>query len=731
MARYIPIRNDSLILVEQELKTKRIVTKKEPINFIWIYDRSGSMSDKLPELTNQLIDLSKKLEKGNVLSLGWFSGEGDFDWVFKGFKISENSDYKALEKAIRNNSSSRNTTCFSEILQDTNNVVKDLSVFSKIFSLHFFTDGYPVVSNYQKELNNIFSAIKAIKGKLRTSMFVSYGFYFNKELMAQMAEKLGSMLISSSQIMEYGLSVNKLITLTDNAEAKEEVEPLVKNPLATFIITDQGIVIYAPDEDGKLYITPTKGSSTLVYYLSTEKPNKKSWDKVETSDIKFGEDKDQLARAMYSAALVMSQQTKSDIALEILGKIGDKKLVDLLNNAFQVEEFGSAEELMNKAVQDVAFRFAEGRDVNYLPPANAFCVFNVLDLLLSDDSAAFFPYHEKFKYEKISVGTKEKDDYGKFIADKSSKCPFNTLTWHESRLNLSVQVRVAGTVELKDRNGVTARSLGLAEPYPSYVYRNFSFVKDGHTHIKTFFITSSEKTYKEFKNHGIVVEDTFKADKVYGLDISKLPAINRAIAEGKTSATELCRAALQEHRLRAQIKALKNLRDQEIPEEFKKPDHLSDAQAQFLIDNGIDPNKNGLYSPPTTKEDPKDFYMAKSFEIALTGIASLPTVKKVQEKIASNKSRTPSEALIEAGINLWENRKAKLSTTKDKYQWFDDTIKDLQKQMKALRYLLQSSKFAVILGKKWFDEFSSRENCELTVDGVKCVFKLEEEKVPV
>jgi hypothetical protein len=733
MPQYIPINGDDLLIVEQEVKTKKVVTKKiGPTNHLWIYDRSGSMSWALPELTKQLIDLSKKLPKGDSLSLGWFSSEGgEFNWVFKGFRIVDDADYKMLEAAIKKNSHSIGCTCFSEILNDTDTVIKDLTVISKTFSLHFFTDGYPVVSNYQKEVGNIFSAIKKIKGRINTAMFVGYGSFYNKELMAQMAEKLGALLIHSSMIPEYSESITKLMKLTENQEPKEEVETLVKSPLAIFTVTDQGVMIYSIDEDGKVYINPQQGTSTYVYYVSTEKPNKKSWDKVEVSSLNFGESSDRLSKALYASALVLTQQTKSDLALEILGKIGDKAIIDSLNNAFQVEEYGTVEGSINKALQDVSLRFASGRDQNYLPPPDAFCVFDVLNTLVDDKDAAFFPYHEKFKYDKIGVGTKTKDGFSKFTADKTSKCPFANLTWHESHLNLSVLTKVTGTIELHDVNSITPKKLGFSSPYPTFVYRNFTFVKDGHTNIKVFYISSSEDSYKLFKNKGIVVDDTFKKDGIYGVDISKLPAINRKIATGKTSAKDLCKLVVKEQILKGQVKALKWLKDQEVGDETEKPVNLTDEQAQFLKENGIQVERGGLYSPPTEKEDPKDFYMAKTFEINLAGLKSLPPVNKVMEKIAAKKPRTPVEALIEKGIETWNSKKASLSDKKAKAKWFEETLTACNKELKELRGDLQATKFAVILGKKWFDEFKSRDNCELTVDGVKCSFVLGEDKVPV
>lgn len=730
MPNYVPIK-DGLCLVEQEVKTKKVVTKRESVNHIWIYDRSGSMTGLLPELTDQLVVLSKKLPKGDSLSLGWFSGEGDYNWIFKGFRIIDTADYKALEKSIKSNSSSRNTTCFSEILTDTDTVIKDLSVLSKTFSLHFFTDGYPVVSNYKKELDGIFSAIAKIKGRVHTAMLLGYGYYYNKELMSQMAEKLGAVLISSSLIPEYADTITKLIKLTDNSEPKEEVDPLVANPLAVFTVTDQGVVTYSLDDGGKVLVAPQKGKVTYVYYVSTDKPDKKSWTKVDIADINFGDASDRLSKALYAGALILTQQTKTDVALEIIGKCGDKHIVDGLTNAFTIEEYTAIEDTINKAIQDVSLRFSDGRDTNYLPPLDAFCVFDLLNMLMEDDKAAFYPYHPKFSYEKIGVASKEKDGYSKFKADALSKSPFETMTWHESRLNLSVLTKIQGTIDLQTVDEKGPQAYGFSNPYPTFVFRNYTFVKDGRVHTKKFFVASSEKTYVELKNRGLVFEDAFKKDGTYGVDVTKLPAMNRAMASGKTSATELCKMVLAEQKLKGKIKALKWLKDDLFGEEaVDKPLTFTDAQAAFLKANGIAVERGGLYSPPKALEEAKDFYMAKSFEIKISGLASLPTVKKVMEKLASGKGRTPVEGLVEDGINLYTSVKAS-KKGKDLLKWFEDTIAVLQKDLKAIRTTLQKVKMAVVLGKAWFEEFTSRDQNTLEVNGNKFVFELGEEKVEI
>lgn len=727
MPRYVPVTSN-LCLVEQTVKVSKVAEKKEPPNFIWIYDRSGSMYNLLPDLSSQLIQLSKNLPKQSILSLGWFSSEGDFDWVFKGFKITEKSDYKVLEQSIRQHSSSRATTCFSEILKDTDTVIKDLSIMSKAFSLCFFTDGYPVVSNYSKELKNIFDAIEKIKLKLQSVSLIAFGSYYNKELMSQMSEKLGAMLIHSSNVKEFTNHIVKLVDMSSSSEPKEEVEPLFSNTLAIFSITDQGVISLSLDDD-KIYVAPEKGKPVKIYYLTTEKPNTKSWDKVDISKIDFGSNQDSLAKAIYGAALIMSQQTKTDVAMEIVGKAGDKAIIDKLNNAFMVEEFGETEEFISKSVNDVSSRFTNGRDATYLPKADAFCVYDALNMLTEDSESAFFPYHEKFVYEKIGVKSSEKDGYSKFYADKTSKCPFNALVWHESRLNLSVQTSIKGTIDLHEVNGKTAAQMGFVDKYPTYVFRNYTFVKDGHTHTKVFYLTSSQETYKKFKNEGIVIDDDFKTSKVYAIDLGKLPAINRVLAGDNISGEELCKNVLAEQKLKGEIKALKWLKSDVLGDEQETPSNFTEEQALFLKENGILVERGGVYSPPTDKAEAVDYYMAKTFDIKLSGIATLPTVKKVMEKIASNKSRTASEALIETGITLWENAKATLKDKAEIASWFEKIIGEKQKKLRALRSSIQKTKMAVILGRKWFKEFTSRDNCELVVDGIKCVFELGEEKV--
>jgi hypothetical protein len=260
------------------------------------------------------------------------------------------------------------------------------------------------------------------------------------------------------------------------------------------------------------------------------------------------------------------------------------------------------------------------------------------------------------------------------------------------------------------------------------VYRTYTFVKDGHTHTKVFYLTSSEDTYKKFKNEGIIIDDDFKQSGAYAVDLGKLPAINRVLAGDEVSGTELCENVLAMQRLKGEIKALKWLKNNELGMDEEAPESFTEEQAAFLKANGVLVERGGVYSPPTDRAEATDYYMAKTFDIKLKGIATLPSMNAVMKKIAANKNRTPSESLVEAGITLWEKSKVGLPQG-EWWSWFTDTLEEKQKELRSIRSKVQKVKMAVILGRKWFKEFTNREDCELVVDNVRCIFELGEEKV--
>jgi hypothetical protein len=729
--RYLQIKK-GLYLVEQFVNTNPSGQKKLSggLNHIWIYDRSGSMSGVLGNLAKDLIKRAKEIPVGDTITLGWFSSSGgEFDFMLKGFKITEKRDYKILEDTINKNKSTIGMTCFSEILQDTDSVIKNLSAISKNFALCFFTDGYPTTYPYEKEVKAIRAAIDKISGKVASSLMVGYGDYYNKELMSQMAEWFGGSMIHSENLPAFSVALETFTKDARENGTKVAIDlemDLHKDDLV-FGINGQQINVYSHTGSmmgtRQIDFVPTQASRDSVYFLTELKPSGEEV-KLAEGDLQRPTNRESLIRGVYAAANLLTQRTKTDVALEVLARVGDKDMIDSVSNAFTNAEYGRAEAKMQEAVTNPKRRFMQGVKMNYLPKEDAFCVLDVVKLLMQDDDAYFYPYHESFDYKRIGASSKPKAGYPEFQADKAkAKCALNKLNWNETMLNLSVLAQIPGTIEL---TGDYAKH-GFGKTYPTFVWRNYALIKDGFLNVPKLAVTASDETTKILRKEGLI-ESADVGTGVMVLDLTKVPVINRAIANGKTSATALCKKAHRELELKGMIKALNYLHDQLDPEGTSKlgKGALTADQELYLQSQGV--GRNG-FSPPVDKLPATDFYMAKEFDIKMKGLSSLPSVKDVLEKSAKGGKLTPSALLVKAGLDHADSHMTKSMKKDARLNWLADEVKALKSDLISVRSEIQETKFAVILGKKWFDEFTSREKSTLTLGGVEYTLSVGETKV--
>lgn len=731
--RCLDIKSNLFLLQKEvDLTPQQEEASSETTNHIWIYDRSGSMYDLLGRLTEDLVTRAKQIPAGDTLTLGWFSGEGCSNFILKGFKIADNSDYAILEQAIRKNSTTLNTTCFSEILADTATVLQDLSVFSSRYALCFFTDGYPVVSSYQREVDSIFKAIAAIQGTLTASLLVGYGNYYNKTLMSQMTEAIGGTLIHSSDLPTFSVSLSEFIQNVQDVSGKIRIKVDGNPGDIYFGINGTDINLYSADAEGYILFTPvkTKGRGKNYIYTLTSKRPEGVIDLVKLTRASTGRDSkiESFVKGIYASAYILVQKTKTDEALEILGLLGDKALVDVVANAFINEEYGAAEARIAAAVKSPAKRFINGWDPGYLPKMDAFCVLDALDLLFEDPDAYFYPQHPTFQYKRIGVPSVPKEGYPEFMPESGVRCAFSNLVWNESRLNLSVLVNIPGTVKLKKdykKRGFTKNT------FPTFKWRNYTIVKDGFLNVFCLPLSMSEKSFNTLKAEGLIAEKAkYKPSEVYEVMLNGIPIMNRATAEGRTSAKSLFKKVYEELRLKAEMKTLKYLRTSIEPEKPVKITgdfaSLNSNQVDYLATLGVTPKG---FHPETEKVEATDFYMAKEFSIKMKGLSSLPKIEDVLAKIQAQKKLTASDTLIEAALKSFDTVKASAAATK--LAWIDARIEDVQRSLAELRKDVQRTKFAIILGKKWFDEFSNRENSSLELDGVSFTISLTEKRVEV
>lgn len=651
-----------------------IVDTPANVNYVFLYDRSGSMSDTIEGLCEDLIYHATQLKIGDTLTIGWFSGYNQYDIILKGFRITNDTDHQFIERAIRANNYVIGCTCFSQCFQALKVTISDLrAIFSPNVVLCLFTDGYPVIDNYDKEIKDLFEALNNIKHDLSNTLLIGYSDSYNKSLLVSMAERIGGSVVHNSTLKETHQTIKEFIKSA--TEPKNTVSVPIDNILMACSVSNGRLYIYDPSQ------TIFSIVGTDLYVLHTHP----STDPVSDSSI-------------YALATGLVQKAKSDQALQLLNVLGDKYLMDRIINSFTNAEYGNAEHALMQALTDESKRFRDGKVTNYLPPEDAFCLLDLLHLLMSDKEARFFPKHPAFNYKRITKQHKTKEGTAKFVPDRSVGVPLSGLTFHKEKLNLSILVAIPGTVSFPDIN---------LENYATFQYRNFSLIRNGTLNIDILPITCSASTLEVLKAHNLVQE----SGDVLLLNLRVVPIINKFLTKNRRSAKELSNQATRALILEARLKVFNNKK--------RVVEKATEVVDDILLERGI--RKDGSYAPETiTNKSVTDYYMATVFKIKIKGCSTMPKVADVIKKMETKRKMNFLEGHMSQAI--LDSKNGDLNSL----------IYDAKRELHTVRKYIQETIFALSLSKSWFEEFDQRTNCTIVSDyGIETTFGINEEKVLV
>jgi hypothetical protein len=710
--QYCPI-NSETILAKAILSTDKNVVKpkRQPVNHIMIYDRSGSMTSMLSTVIEDMILSLENIKDGDTLSVGWFASEGRFGYIVNGMFIKDNRE--KIVKILRQNNFTLGCTCFSDILSATNDsVIPELSNYSNGFNLMFFTDGYPVVNDYSKEVKKVFDALEKMNRTINNAMLVGYGDYYNKELMAQMAEKIGGTLVHQSKLdMFSGVLMNFLDAGTSSK--KIEVEIPIKAEYA-FIVNVDSVVICPVIDDTKVIIPE---DAQWFYFLSNTGLIRHS---AESTTIP-----EHMIEGILGAANIAIGQTKTTLAIDLLGSLGDIRLINVTNNAFTNAEYALAQDMIKDAISNPSVRFIGGKNKNYVPDPSAFCLMNALEVLGADDNAFFYPRHKAFEYNKIGVPSFTKEGYPKMVDDPNSKCKFDDLVWNGSRLNLSIRAIIKGTVELIG----DPTSVGLPKTVSSFKWRNYTIIKDGHLNVFTLPASMSYDTFEVLRVNGMIDRyEEWDRDTVYEVYLDAVPMVNRAMTTAPLS-TEFCEWHMHEKMLEAKVKVAKAMLDKLDPEGTLTKEHMVEytpEQEAFLEAQGV--TSKG-FNPPTTSGTAEDWYYANEFEVKIVGMASLPSYNEVIKKFDAGKAMTSRELPVANYIGLFGTKLNLIPQSLRKIEYMQTQLDESKIQLRQLRHKIHSTKMGMLLSKQWFPDITTRDGSKINIGETEFTISIRQIKV--
>lgn len=717
-------------------KVKKVVKKVADDGSVYVIlevDSSGSM---YPYDRERKVVAEKQIrasQAGDRWAIGDFSSRGDFEWYAQLASADTDKDKEMLVGLV-NRMSIRAMTCFAEILEDTAKVIKKSDALGLPRTLVFVTDGYPTDG---LPTHRILDALKVIAPSLDSALFVGCGPYYNKALLATMAEAAGGQVCHSANMDEFGIHLKSVIETTREAAVKTTVsipEGFAREELGgLFTVRAKSVTLLAADNDRRVELAvPSRGEGVL--FGISDKPVAGSIEaKYDRNDAG-----DMFLKGLYAAALVQTQKLKTDLAVETLGVVGDPALVTDAANAFTPDDFGRAEARILRAVERSDGRFKKGYKPNCVPDRNAFTAIHVLEALGKDELGRFHPYHPGFKYRKIGRPSIPKPGNPEFVPLPNPSVELDEFVPHKELLNLSCRIRIPGTVKLD----AEAAKYGLQENFPTFIWRNYAMIESGNANCPMVPFSMSQSTFEEFKKQGVVSGEWEKGQPTL-VDFTDIPVMNRAMADGIDSAIPVCDLKGRELELQGAQKVLKYYLDEATAGEGVKeksplsPEAVAYLERFFITSNG--------FSPPVDKAEPTDEYEAKAFYVDIAGFSSLPSVNEVlkrmdflkagkDDKGKAAKPLTRSQELLSKKIEEVRTTLAKYNgNAKDaKYQrWLDTQIKDNKQELREIRAQLQRIKMAVILSGRWFKEFTSREGCALDHKGLTYKFTLETVKIAI
>lgn len=705
---------DKLYLIQHELDQKSAAPAKPvelPTNHIAVIDCSGSMSWDLPKIREQLKKkLPKLLKEQDTISIIWFSGRREFGTLLEAEPVATLTDLQSVNQAIDRWLRPVCLTGFKEPIEEAGKLIGRIAkkaAKNSIYSLFFMSDG----CDNQWGRQEILKAVEGVSDKLSAATFVEYGYYADRPLLTQMAEKAGGTLIFSEDFDSYAPLFEGAIQKKLSGAPRIEVD-IKGDAINGFVYTATNDELVTYGIEGGTVKVPEDTRS--LWYLAPTVVGKegRTLDKIAADAASTTKDSKDVAAVgvAYAALSLYSQRMKADVVLALLKATGDVQFINQFATCFGKQRYSEFMDATKAAAFNPDKWFADGRDPKLIPPDDAFTVLDLLRVLADDDDNYVLLDSKDFKYSKIGRGRidssevlsadeqkevaeltaqmagikdakKVKELSDKIAAIMSKKGPalkfeaekqpngysISSLTLNETRPNVSFLVRKTGKVDISSRIPAGDKTLAkLPKVFDSFIFRNYTVVKDGLINMERLPVRLTGGTVRALRAQGLpmiaisdpegetagsTVARVKKAanDRPVNVvfDLRQLPIINRKMVK-EVSAQTLFEKEYELCQARAAQKVYNSYKKARFPRESKGfVDQYGKEAADWLKEQGITDYSG--FNPKSVQAEAKDFYMGKELKVSLKGLSSLPSLKEASDKITKGKI-TPSVALMAPAI---------------------------------------------------------------------------------
>lgn len=740
----------------QVVKPESSETKVVEVNThnTFIIDCSGSMYGELAQIRTDLYNkISTMLKPNDSVTIIWFSGRGQFGVLLEDYHVDSAIGLNKVKDLINRYLTTVGLTAFKEPLVELKDVVKRVNARKSdmLHSMFFLTDGY---DNCWSE-KEIISAIEDVKEELASATIVEYGWYCNKQLLNEMATAVGGVHTFSENFDDYEPYVEKAFTHSNTTRRRYVKLDHVPHNGVVFNIVDGDIITYLPNEDNEIFVS-VDGEIDLYYFTEETPSGTNLGGEIFIADATTaGNTSNNIFAGLYGAAFAYSRKSDYNTVSEILKFLGDAYLITEKANTFGTQKINELEAKFVKAMNDSSARYTEGYNPDLEPAEDAFCVMDMLEVLMSSDDNVWYPRHESFGYKrtggkavakKTEITDEDKTTLTEllnngdleglesklqevkaniveplkfFYNEENPSSPISNLTWNETRANLSVQVMYQGYVNLP------SNEFGLPTKFDTHIFRNYTIIKDGVIHTYELPVSLNKATFDTLSANGLFEGETWEEGKIMVLNFSKLPVINRMMVKS-LSAKALFEKSHELIKLQASNYVFNQYKKRLFDGASKGFLDLYGAEAtEWLKGLGL---RDYGFNPPSTVEKMNEEIEVNTLEVKIKGLASNPTkadFDKLEKKFEAGldeSSLSTKEGLIAPAMKEFRAFEATLAGLDDdaKSKMIEEWIYKKSDASRGIKTKLMTdiakAKFLTIVGKSWFQEFKSRQDNELTLD---------------
>lgn len=769
---------DNLYLIQVQPTAKVTAAPSDsPVNHLLVVDVSGSMAYDLPKIRDHIkTKLPRLMGEADTLSLIAFSGRNECWRILTAEPVATLKDLSTVNAAIDRWLRPVGLTGFRQPIEEAGKLIADVSRKNpNPFSLFFLSDGQDNCNRREE----ILKAIDDTAAGLSASTVVEYGYYADRPMLTQMAERWGGSLIFSESFPRFQPLLDAAIQKkVQGKKVKAAIQGDAVGGMA-FAIQGSSILTFAIDKQA---VVVPEGLQS-VYYLSPTAVGEKS-DNNAPQDGTF-------PGALYAAISLFAVRTRPEVVFPLLKATGDVALIEEFTNCFGKQRYSAFQENAAAAALDPSRRLTRGYNPNLVPREDATTVLDLLRILESDDGNRVLLGHPAFKYGRIGRKREDanlrlnaaeqeeladltqqmagklkiaevKEIQGRITAllDKPEPLSFveddNTegyevskLTFNEDRPNVSILIRKTGTVDLSARipDALKGSGLGkLPERIGTYVFRNYTIVRDGIVNVSQLPVKLTKATVDRIQAEidagrlpngtlgytiAALTTDSGFNPAVQILNLEGLPVVNRASVRS-VSARTLFEKQWELLRFQAAQKVLHGYQkahtDGRTSEGYTA---LYGAEASaWLKEQGIT-DFNG-FNPKSLQAESTDVYQSKRLEVKVKGYSTLPSLADYEKQVTKGKLNGPA-VLMKATVDRVEafmasdtykgvaDPKALLTT------WLNSEAQLATQECRRLMFEIAQLKAAVLIGNVWPVEFATMDQnqMELTIGGTKLAFTLE------